>query len=395
MPEPTTVQGAQQAPAHEQDAHASALNAILAAQGKQDEEPDVDEEQDEEQPDADERQLNVYLKKAESAFCKGKKAEILSRVECGHWCHEVYALRQGQDRGFTSTLIFNRLAVHADSQRECDASDLAHLYKSVEILCEPERWKAMGKLTKHPLTIGKLAVLGKLVKRVSGTEVYGVFDLAKLEQAKALFVWACGEGFEKRSIKDITKRVDELLDPVAFAAKEAEQKVKEEQKAKAAKDGTQHASEAEEAEEEEETPAPQNLISTDAARPAAPDWKDVPEGMSAQYNEAMRQAPSEMAMVREGLVSRLAKLPVEDVIGWMTAFFQEGCKRNVGKAHEMLAGFARQLVWTNPMVKGLLDGLADSQDADSAQEALQTIVDTIGEEYGIYPQSELEEKEAA
>jgi hypothetical protein len=355
MPEPTTTQGAQQAPAHEQDAHASALNAILAAQSKQDEEPDVDEEQDEE-PGADERQLNVFLHKAEKAFCKGKKAEILSRVECGHWCHEIYALRQGQDRGFTSTLIFNRLAVHADSQRECDASDLAHLYKSVEILCEPERWKAMGKLSKHPLTIGKLAVLAKLVKRVSGTEVYGVFDLAKLEQAKALFVWACGEGFEKRSVKDITKRVDELLDPVAFAAKEAEQKAKEEQKAKAAKDGTQDASEEEEAEEQEETPAPKNIISTDAARPAAPDWKDVPEGMAALY--------------------------------------KEGCTQQPGHQADMMMNFAKQFVWTTPMVKGLIDGIADSKDGEAAQEAMQTLVDLIGEEYGIYPQSELKEEAA-
>jgi hypothetical protein len=100
--------------------------------------------------------------------------------------------------------------------------------------------------------------------------------------------------------------------------------------------------------------------------------------------------------VERSLVAKLAKLPVADVIGWMTAFFQEGCKRNVGKAHELLAGFAKQLVWTNAMVKGLLDGLADSQDADSAQEALQTIVDTIGDEYGIFPRSELEtEKEQA
>src|SRR5262249_50549556 len=112
--------------------------------------------------------------------------------------------------------------------------------------------------------------------------------------------------------------------------------------------------------------------------------------------EAMRQAPQEMEMVREQLVAKLAKLPIVDVVGWMTAFFQEGCKRNVGKAHEMLQGFAKQLVWTNPMVKGLIDGIADSKDADSAQEVMQTIVDTIGEEYGIYPQSELEtEKEAA
>ena len=34
--------------------------------------------------------------------------------------------------------------------------------------------------------------------------------------------------------------------------------------------------------------------------------------------------------VREQLVAKLAKLPVADVIGSMTAFFKEGCKRNVG-----------------------------------------------------------------
>ena len=150
MPEPTTVNGAQQAPAQEAPAK-SPLDAILAAHGQ----PAAHEEEAEEQDEAeteeaeeeapDERQLNVLLRKAEKAFCKGKKAEVLSRVECGKWCHEVYVLRQGLDRDFTSTLIFNRLAVHADSQRECNATELAHVYKCVELLCDAERWKAMAK----------------------------------------------------------------------------------------------------------------------------------------------------------------------------------------------------------------------------------------------------------
>src|SRR5262245_59068660 len=119
MPEPITTQGAQQAPAAETPAKpASVLDTVLARH-EQPDEADVDEadvdEAEEEQP-ADERQLNVLLHKAEKAFCKGKKAEILSRVECGHWCHEIYAFRHGQDRGYTSTLIFNRLAIHADSR---------------------------------------------------------------------------------------------------------------------------------------------------------------------------------------------------------------------------------------------------------------------------------------
>ena len=384
MPEPTTVQGAQQAPAHEQDAHAAMLDTILAAHATEDvDELDADEEPDAEQQD--ERKLNALLRKAEKAFCKGNKGLLLSRVECGKWCHEIYTLRltEGKkDRGFTSTIIFNRLVVHADSKRECDASEMALMYKCVQLFATEHNWKS--------LTIGKLYDMKKLVQRVDGTETYGPFDVAKAEECKALFAWACGEGLKQPSREDIQSRVLELIDPAKYVAKQAEQKAKEaEKKADAAQDAASE-------EEEEETPAPENLISTDAARPAAPDWKDVPEGMSAQYNEAMRQAPQEMEMVREALVAKLAKLPVTDVIGWMTAFFQEGCKRNVGKSHEMLAGFAKQLVWTNPMVKGLLDGLADSQDADSAQEALQTIVDTIGDEYGIFPQSELEtEKEQA
>ena len=358
------------------------LDTILAAHATE----DVDELDGDEEPDAeqqDERKLNALLRKAEKAFCKGNKGLLLSRVECGKWCHEIYTLRltEGKkDRGFTSTIIFNRLVVHADSKRECDASEMALMYKCVQLFATEHNWKS--------LTIGKLYDMKKLVQRVDGTETYGPFDVAKAEECKALFAWACGEGLKQPSREDIQSRVLELIDPKRYVEKQAEKSAKEaEKKADAAQDAASE-------EEEEETPAPENLISTDAARPAAPDWKDVPEGMSAQYNEAMRQAPQEMEMVREALVAKLAKLPVTDVIGWMTAFFQEGCKRNVGKAHEMLAGFAKQLVWTNAMVKGLLDGLADSQDADSAQEALQTIVDTIGEEYGIYPQSELD-KEAA
>src|SRR5215471_15682436 len=89
------------------------------------------------QRDQDERKLNALLRKAEKAFCKGNKHLLLSRVECGKWCHEIYVLRLSEgkkDRGFTSTLIFNRLAVHADTKRECDASELALMYKCVEIL---------------------------------------------------------------------------------------------------------------------------------------------------------------------------------------------------------------------------------------------------------------------
>src|SRR6516225_3171047 len=169
MPEPITVQGATQAPA--QDAPASILDAIVEAQ-----EPDEAPEGNAEATEQEERKLNALLRKAEQAFCKGNKHLLLSRVECGKWCHEIYVLRQEEkhkDRGFTSQIIFNRLAVHADSKRECDASELALMYKCVELLAPPGSgkdapWKS--------LTVGKLLQLKKLIQRVDGSELYGVFD---------------------------------------------------------------------------------------------------------------------------------------------------------------------------------------------------------------------------
>ena len=138
------------------------------------------------------------------------------------------------------------------------------------------------------------------------------------------------------------------MDPKKAAEREEQ---KAQKAAEAAEDGKD--APAEDAEEEEETPAPENLISTDSARPAAPDWKDVPDGMVALY--------------------------------------KEGCKQQPGHQADMMRDFAKQFVWTDAMVKGLIDGMANSKDAESAQEAFQTLVDTIGDEYGIYPKSELEE----
>src|SRR5262249_46555963 len=153
---------------------------------------------------------------------RGNKGLLLSRVECGKWCHAVYVLRAAQghkDRHFTSQLIFNRLAVHADSKRECDASELAKMYKTVELLAPEgsDAWKA--------LSVGKLYDISPLVVRVDGAEVYGIFDANKAEQAKALFVWACGDGINKPSREDIHNRVLELTDPAKYA-----QKVEKEQR---------------------------------------------------------------------------------------------------------------------------------------------------------------------
>jgi hypothetical protein len=210
------------------------------------------------------------------------------------------------------------------------------LYKTVEILADGDNWKAP--------TLGKLEDLSALVLRADGTELYGVFDTAKAEQAKALFAWACGDGLKRPSRDDIHNRVLELTD----LAKYAERQAKQASKAQESGDATDDEPDADEPE------APENLIPTDAKPDATrpgPGWKDVPDGT--------------------------------------VALLKEACKQRPGHAGDTMSAFARQLVWTTAMVKGLLDGIADSADADRAQEALQELVNNIGEEYGIFPQSEV------
>jgi hypothetical protein len=304
--------------------------AELAPEGKQP--PPAPEPE----PEQDEKALNTLLRKAESAFTRGNKGLLLSRVECGKWCHAIYVLRQEQghkDRGFTSQLIFNRLAVHADSKRECDATELAKLYKAVELLAEGDNWKT--------LSLGKLLDLCVLVSRADGTELYDVFSKDKVTEAKALFAWACGDGMKRPSREDIQGRVLELVNPEKYAEKQAaKQAAKVDEQA------------AEEEPEPEEPEAPENLIPTET-RTTPPDWKDVPDGMAA--------------------------------------LFQEGCKQQPGHSGDMMRDFARQFVWTTAMVKGLIAGMAESKDAEQAERAMQALVDAIADEYAIFPAAELQD----
>ena len=332
----------------------STLDAVLEATTVAQEAPEQDEEQEDEGQDEapeekDDPQLNTLLRKCEHAFTKGNKGLLLSRVECGKWCHAVYVLRAAQnhkDRSFTSTLIFNRLAVHADNPSECNATDLARMYKLVELLCTPERWKAMSKLATHPLSIGKLKDMLPLVTRTESTEDYAIFSVERTEDVKALFTWACGDGISKPSREDIRNRVIELTDP----KKHAEKQQKAAEKA-AQKDADKDADKA--ANDDAEPDAPENLIPTEVNSRPAPNWKDVPDGMVALY--------------------------------------QEGCKQQPGHSSDMMRDFAKQFVWTAAMVKGLVAGIGDSKDGQAAEEALQAMVDEIAEEYSIFPAAELKE----
>jgi len=75
------------------------LEATTATQEAPEQEGEQAPEQEEEssaEQEKEERQLNILLRKAESAFVKGNKGLFLSRVECGKWFHAIYVLRASQ-----------------------------------------------------------------------------------------------------------------------------------------------------------------------------------------------------------------------------------------------------------------------------------------------------------
>jgi hypothetical protein len=362
-------------------AQTATVNAAVAQIPPEPEEPE-EEEQEEKQEQADDKQFELLLRKAERAFVKGNKGLLFGRIECGKYCHECYVLREKEghkNRGFTSMIILNRLAVHADSKADCDANVLAQMYQAVQILCPEERWKAMAKLPIHPLTVGKMEDLAKLVKRVDGTELYTVFDPARLEEAKALFQWACGDGINKPARKDIDAKVQEMKDPEKYAQKLEEKRKAEAEKAKAKAQGDEVDEDDEE--EQEETAPPKNLIATqpDKSRPA-PDWKDVGEGMGSLLNEGRKQEPAKVGEIRNQFLQQITTLTVKDSAEWMLGFFHEACKRHPGKSHEVVREFAKLIAWTAPTIKGLVAGIGDTKDSE---EMLQVLVDTVEAEYSI------------
>jgi len=146
----------------------------------------------------------------------------------------------------------------------------------------------------------------------------------------------------------------ELVNPAKHAEKQAEKQRKASESATVAQDASTDAK----AEDDETVTTPvavDNLIGTEA-RPDKPNWKDVPDGMAA--------------------------------------LFQEGCKQQPGKSADMMRDFAKQFVWSAAMVKGLIAGIAESKDAEQAEAIFQQIVDSIADEYSIFPTSETEEEES-
>src|SRR5262249_1932654 len=144
-----------------------------------------------------------------------------SRVECGKLAHDFFVERLkggNKDRKFSAKLIFNRLAVHASSEREADGSELAHMYQTVQLLAKGADWAR--------LDIGRLLALGTLIVRVPDTEEYRVFSAEKETEAREIFAWACGDGLKKPSIAEIRERVLALVNPEEYAEKQVEGKRK-------------------------------------------------------------------------------------------------------------------------------------------------------------------------
>jgi hypothetical protein len=359
-------------------AQTATVNAAVVQDQPEPEDQEEEEQGQEEKPD--EKLFASSLKKAVKAYCKGNKGMLLSRVEAGKHCHDCYVIRQEnghKDRKLTSQIIFTALAIEADSRGECDPNLLVKLYQAVQILCGAERWKALCKLDKHPLTVGKLEDLATLIVRVEPTELYTVFDTARLEDAKALFVWACGDGLHKVSRKEITDKVQELKDPAKFAAKQEERKAAEEAKKAAEARGETIPDE----DEEEEVEPPTNLIATqpDKSRPA-PNWKDVGEGMGSLLNEGMKQEPTKTGEIRGQFLEQIKSLTIKDTAEWVVGFIREGCKRHPGKSHEVFHEIAKLIEWSAPTIKGFVAGIGDTKDSE---EMLQVLVDTVEAEYSI------------
>ena len=56
----------------------------------------------------------------------------------------------------------------------------------------------------------------------------------------------------------------------------------------------------------------------------------------------------------------------------MAALYKEGCKQQPGHQADMMRDFAKQFVWTDAMVKGLVDGIAKGHmDATVVQDPIK------------------------
>jgi hypothetical protein len=180
----------------------------------------------------------ALVRRAGQALAKGDRGLLLSRLECGLWCHRYYAARLAagiRDRNDTTKLLTGGLAPYAHSSREVRPAGFARYYGiasvlAPEILASTDHadkgiGSALAKLIPDGMSIAKLEALSPLVIRPDGTECYALFcspdDKEKSAAARALWTVAGGVGKERVSADELSDRVLALRDPEAHAKKRA------------------------------------------------------------------------------------------------------------------------------------------------------------------------------
>jgi hypothetical protein len=317
------------------EATSAALQVSEQEQAPEQEAPEQEEEQDEREIAA-ERTARGYLRKAVHCLKQERVTKVLYRVLAGYWLYRMFSERatNGHKRKDTARIAVSALALETEgeSREDYDPDKLMRAYQVCALLggVNPED-KAQRK-TWTGASWGHLRILGTILQRPNDTEEWTIVPTVDGEKARALFGNACKQDKDRMGLETLQSAVNGLLGKP--------EPVKEE--------GAKEETESTKAPE-----APVNLIPTDPQTRPAPDWKDVPDGMAA--------------------------------------LFQEGAKQQPGHTSDMMRDFAKQFVWTSAMVKGLIAGIADSKDGEAAEKALQTLVDAIAEEYSIFPAAELAE----
>src|SRR5262249_46099552 len=116
-----------------------------------------------------EKESARIIRQAVAAFRKGTRGLLVSRVEAGRHCADFFSWRRDhgfKDRDFSTKLLFNALAVYADSAAECNPNTLAKLHHTVHLLAPRTEAGAVDDCWKDSgLTVSKLEALSGLTFR--------------------------------------------------------------------------------------------------------------------------------------------------------------------------------------------------------------------------------------
>jgi hypothetical protein len=196
--------------------------------------PEAQEKAQDEAPPVQDESAAKFMQRATAAFRRGNNALLMSRVECGFWCHEYYSWRHShgfKDRGSSTELLASAMAPFAENSRDVRPADFARYYGIASTL-GTVKVSSKGKITGigDGLTLGKLEALSPLIQRPEGTETYALyFAPEKADERKAaaqLWQDANADGKERVSLEELGKRVAYLRDPAQGRAYEVSTRIK-------------------------------------------------------------------------------------------------------------------------------------------------------------------------